>query len=232
MTRLEFIQSLRAELRKLPPEEIVAATEFYEEYFDDALEALDTEGLTEAEAQRLREVTETRLAEDLGSPKTIAKQIRSDYAARLLEGEMPAGGKKVSVGHKLSAVWWVIIGICSAPVSIPIAVCIGCVAFGIIVSALSLMISIYIGIIGGAVGGIGFIVAGCAAIPVAITTAVMFIGAGLIAVAASAAAGVGAFIGTRELIRWLARVARDLNEKRKIKKLNRMTGGAGYEYAK
>ena len=31
MTRLEFIQSLRAELRKLPPEEIVAATEFYEE---------------------------------------------------------------------------------------------------------------------------------------------------------------------------------------------------------
>ena len=37
MTRIEFIQALRKELRKLPPEEIVAATEFFEEYFDDAL---------------------------------------------------------------------------------------------------------------------------------------------------------------------------------------------------
>ena len=232
MNRLEFIQSLRKELRKLPPEEIVEATQFFEEYFDDALEHLDTAGMTEEEAERHREMKEAEMIGELGSPKAIAKQIKADYASRILESEPQYAGRKVPVGHKLSAVWWVIIGICSAPVSIPIAVCIGCVAFGIAVSALSLMISIYIGIIGGAIGGLGFIVAGCAAIPVAITTAVMFIGAGLVAVAASAAAGVGAFIGTRELIRWLARVARDLNEKRKIKKLNRMTGGAGYEYAK
>ena len=39
MTRQEFIVTLREGLRKLPPEEIVAATEFYEEYFDEVLES-------------------------------------------------------------------------------------------------------------------------------------------------------------------------------------------------
>ena len=231
MTRLEFIQSLRRELRKLPPEEIVAATEFYEEYFDDALEALNTEGMTEEEARRLREDTEARLIEEIGSPKTAAKRIRSDYASRILEGETPASGEKVPVGHKLSAVWWVIIGICSAPVSIPLAIAIGCAAFGIITSALSVMISIYVIIIVGAIVGIAFVVAGCAAITTTASTAVMFIGVGLIAMAVAAAAGVGAFIGTRELIRWLARLAHSTNEKRKLKKISKMTGGEEYERA-
>jgi len=231
MTRLEFIQSLRKELRKLPPEEIVAATEFYEEYFDDALEALDTTGMTEEEAQRLREDTEARMIDEIGSPKAAAKQIRSEYAARILEGETPASGKKVPVGHKISAVWWVIIGICSAPVSIPLAIAIGCAAFGIITSALSIMISIYVGIIACAIAGIGFVIAGCAAIPATVSTAAMFVGIGLIAMAAAAAAGVGAFIGTRELIKWLARLAHNINEKRKLKKLNKMTGGEEYERA-
>lgn len=231
MTRSEFIQDLRNELRKLPPEEIVAATQFYEEYFDDVLESLDTSGMTEEEAQQLREETEQKIVEEIGSPKAAAKQIRTEYATRILEGEPAAGGEKVSVGHKISAVWWVIIGICSAPVSIPLAIAIGCAAIGIIVSALSIMISVYCGIIAAAVAGIAFIAAGCAAIGTAGTTAVMLIGFGLSSIAVAAAAGVGAFIGTRELIRWLARVARRLNEKRKMKKYENMRGGAGYENA-
>lgn len=229
MTRLEFIQSLRRELRKLPPEEIVAATEFYEEYFEDALDSLNTEGMTDEEAQRLREETEARLVEEFGSPKAAAKQIRSEYASRILEGETPAGTQKVSMGHKLSAVWWLIIGICSAPVSIPIAISIGCIAFGIIVAALSVMISIYVGIIAAAIGGIGLVVIGCAAVSAAMTTAAMFTGMGLIALAISAAAAVGAFIGTKKMIRGLARLAHRINEKRKLKKADRMRGGAGYE---
>lgn len=231
MTRLEFIESLRKELRKLPPEEIVAATEFYEEYFDDALETLDTAGLSEEEAQKLREDTDAQLIERIGGPKTAAKQIRTDYASRILEGETPASGEKVPVGHKISAIWWVIIGICSAPVSIPLAIAIGCAAFGIISSALSIIITIYVCIICGAIAGIAFFIAGCAAIPVTATTAALFTGIGLIAMAVSAAAGVGAFIGTKELIRWLARLAHNISEKRKLKKMNKMTGGEEYERA-
>ena len=231
MTRSEFIQDLRNELRKLPPEEIVAATEFYEEYFDDVLESLDTAGMTEEEVRQLRVTTEQRIVREIGSPKAAAKQIRTEYASRILEGEPPAGGEKVSVGHKISAVWWVIIGICSAPVSIPIAIAIGGAAIGIIVSALSVMFSVYAGIIAVALAGIGLIAAGCAALSIAVSTGVMFIGGGLIAVSASAAAGVGAFIGTRELIKWLARLARRLNEKKKMRKYNKLKGGAEYENA-
>lgn len=231
MTRIEYIQTLRKELRKLPPEEIVAATEFFEEYFDEALDALDTEGLSQEAAQQLREETMARLIEEAGSPRTVARQIRAEYASRILEGESAPDGKKATVGSRISAIWWVIIGICSAPVSIPVAICIGCVAFGIIVTVLSIMISIYSGIIGAAIGGICALVMGCLAIPTVLSTAALLIGIGLITLALTAAAGVGAYIGTRELIRWLARLGRSINEKRRLKKLNKMTGGAGYETA-
>ena len=231
MTRQVFIQTLRHELRKLPPEEIVAATEFYEEYFDDVLESLDTSGLTEEEAQRLRMQTEEERVAELGNPKAIATQIKSDYAARILEGETAGSGEKVTAKNKISAIWWVIIGICSAPVSIPLAIAIGCAAFGIISTALTVIITVYCCIIGAAIGGIGFLVIGCAALGTAPTTGVLFLGIGLMALAISAAAGVGAFIGTRELIRWLARLARGISEKRRRNRLNKMTGGAGYERA-
>ena len=86
MTRSEFINNLRKELRKLPPEEIVAATEFFNEYFDDALESVNTDGLTEKKAEELIEKKEEELVRELGSPKTAAKQIKADYASRILEG--------------------------------------------------------------------------------------------------------------------------------------------------
>ena len=66
MTRQEFIVTLREGLRKLPPEEIVAATEFYEEYFDEVLES--------------GEKTEEEILDELGSPKRIAAQIRADLS--------------------------------------------------------------------------------------------------------------------------------------------------------
>lgn len=231
MTRQEFITVLRRELRKLPPEEIVAATEFYEEYFDEVLEALPTDGLTEEEILQKRARAEADLVEEIGGPRKAAKLIKSDYASRILDGEPTASGEKPSIGSRLSAVWWVIIGICSAPVSIPLAICIVIAAVSIIGSALSFMLSVYVGIIVGAAAAIGFIVVGIAALATAASTGVMLIGLGLMAAAVSAAAGVGAWIGTRELIRWLARVARNLNEKRRIKKMNQMRGGAGYERA-
>ena len=113
---------------------------------------------------------------ELGSPKAIAKQIKADYASRILESEPQYAGRKVTVGHKLSAVWWVIIGICSAPVSIPIAICIGCVAFGILAAIFSVMISIYSAIIGVAAAGLAAFVAGFVFLPAAASSGVMTIG--------------------------------------------------------
>lgn len=229
MSRQEFIQTLRRELRKLPPEEIADATAFYEEYFDDVQESLDTEELAEDAAQALILQTETRLTEALGSPRTIAAQIKSDYAARILEGESTASGEKVKAKHKISAIWWVIIGICSAPVSIPLAIGIGCTAFAVVIGALSVILGIYAGIIGGFLGGIAAAVCGCVFMTSSLSAGVMCLGIGLLAMAASAAAGLGACIGTRELIRALARLARSLAAKRRRNKIEKMRGGAGYE---
>ncbi len=231
MNRQEFIQALRQELRKLPPEEIASATEFYEEYFDEVLESLNTEGMTEEEAKAFLLQEEQRLAQELGSPKSIAAQIKSEYAARLLEGDPGISAENATAGSRLSAIWWVIIGICSAPVSVPLAIVIGCAAIAAICGLISLMAGIYAGIIGGAAGGLVATVCGFLFMGSSTACGVMVLGFGLLALSVCVAAGAGAFIGTRALIRGLAHLARTLNEKRRRNRLNRMRGGAGYEKA-
>ena len=65
MNRREFIARLKEEISRLPQEEIEAAVEYYEEYFD------------EAGADKEQDVLER-----LGSPKKVASQIKSEYAVR------------------------------------------------------------------------------------------------------------------------------------------------------
>ena len=209
MNREEFILILRKELSKLPPEEIVEATQYFEEIFEDATAGMD-------DAQRLAE--EQRLIGEFGNPKRIAASIKADYAARILEGEETAEGKKPGTCKKLSAVWWVIIGICSAPVSIPLAIGIIC----IVITLIGAIISLYGGIIAAILAGIAVVVFGFACLTSSIASGLMAIGGGLLLLAGSAAAAGGAFIGTKELVRWIARNIRGANEKRK---LNKMTDG-------
>jgi len=209
VNREEFILTLRKELSKLPPEEIVEATQYFEEIFEEATAGMD-------DAQRLAE--EQRLIGEFGNPKKIAASVKADYAARILEGEETVEGKKPGTGKKLSAVWWVIIGICSAPVSIPIAVCIVL----IVISLIGAIISLYGGIISAIIAGIAVVVFGFACLSSSVATGLMAIGGGLLLLAGSAAAAGGAFIGTKALILWIAKKIRDANNKRK---LNKMTNG-------
>ena len=201
MTRQEFIITLREGLKKLPPEEIVAATEFYQEYFDEVLES--------------GEKTEEEILDELGNPKRIAAQIRADYAARILEGDETLLGEKPTTKKKLSAAWWVIIGIISAPVSIPLAIC----AFWVVFGAACAAVGLAAGIIGAAVGGIGCLVFGFVAMADAVTSGIMMIGIGLIILAASVAAGAGLFIGVRAAVKAIAKAISRGREKHRIKKL-------------
>ena len=201
MTRQEFIVTLREGIRKLPPEEIVAATEFYEEYFDEVLEA--------------GEKTEEEIVSELGNPKRIASQIKAEYAARLLDGDESLLDKKPTVRKRLSAAWWVIIGIVSAPVSIPIAICAVLVLFG----AGCAVVGLAAGIIGSAVAGLGCTVFGFVALADAASSGVMMIGLGRIALAASVAAGAGLFLGVRAAVRTIAKAIRRSREKHRMKRL-------------
>ena len=204
MTRQEFIVTLREGIKKLPPEEIVAATEYFEEYFDETLEA--------------GEKTEEEIIEELGNPKKIAAQIKADYAARILDGDETVLGEKPTVKKKISAVWWVIIGIVSAPVSIPIASGIAAVAFAILTGVIA-------GVIGVAATGVGCIVLGCMALNDVVSTGILFWGVGLICLAAAVAAGMGVFIGVRAAVRKIAQTIRRRRENRERERLAEMSGG-------
>ena len=106
MNRAEFMKILRSELRRLPEDERNSALEYYEEYFD------------EAGPQK-----EQQVLENLGNPKKIAGQIKADYAMQQLDQEEMPTAKK-----GWSAFKWAIVGICSAPISIPVAIVLVCVA--------------------------------------------------------------------------------------------------------
>ena len=201
MTRQEFIVTLREGIRKLPPEEIVAATEYFEEYFDEVLET--------------GEKTEEEIIEELGNPKKIAAQIKADYAARLLDGDESLLDPKPTTKKKLSAAWWVVIGIVSAPLSIPAAIG----AFWLLVGAIGTVIGLAAGIIGAAVAGLGCVVFGFAAMAGAVSSGIMIVGIGLIVMAAAVAAGVGLFFGVRAAVKAIAKAIRRGREKHRIKKL-------------
>ena len=225
MNRQDFIASLRRELSKLPPEEIADATEFYEEYFDEVLENLDVEGLTDEEAQAKRSKKEAELVQEIGSPKSIANQIKAEYASKILEGSETPQGKAPSVGHKLSAIWWVIIGICSAPVSIPVAIGLICVVFGILTGLVGLIFGIFAMIAGLIVGSISALAVGITSLSISPAAGCMCIGGGLMGIALAAAGLVGAVLVIKEIVLALARYFTKLNEQRKMKKLEKMTRG-------
>lgn len=192
MNRNEFIAMLRKELSKLPQDEIDAAVEYYEEYFDEAGEDREAE-----------------LIQELGSPKKIAAQIKSEYTARKLDEEGASTAKK-----GVSAIWLVILGICSAPVSVPIAIVLVALAACGFAVAIAIVVSVFAAIIGAVIGAIGMVVMGVLALPVAISTALLFIGGGVLVMAAFAVLGVLAVIALKKMVSAMVSAIRRHNERK------------------
>ena len=195
MNRQEFILTLREELAKLPPEEIVEATEYFEECFADA-----TEGLSEEAAL----AEEERLIKEFGSPKRIAAQIRADYAARLLDGDETVRDRNPGAKKKLSAIWWILIGLCSAPVAIPVAIC-------VFIALFCLLLGVVCGLFGGIVGlGLGI-----STLTSSVAAGVMTIGIALMILAVSAASMMAVIIAAKAIVK---AVSKKIKESRAAKK--------------
>ena len=176
MNRREFIARLKEEISRLPQEEIEAAVEYYEEYFD------------EAGADKEQDVLER-----LGSPKKVASQIKSEYAVRLFDEE-----EKPTVKKGLSAAWYVVLGICSAPVSIPLAVALGALAISIFVALICCVIGVFAGIAGCVLGAIAWI--------------------GLVGLSFMVAMGALLAMGVKAGTAAIVKTARRQNERRRIRK--------------
>lgn len=209
MNKEQFITSLRKELKKLPPEEIVSATEYYEEYFAEAaqgaVEAAAAEGSDVAAAQA---EAEARLIEEIGAPKTVAAQIKSEYASRILSGDETTLKYKPTVGHKISAAWWVLLGVLAAPVGIPLAIALGAVIFALLIALFAVIISLFCAAIGILVGGIASFIVGIISIGASFVTALMFLGGGLVLIALAILCGIGLIMVVKALIQVPVRLAR------------------------
>lgn len=197
MNRKEFIDKLRREISKLPQDEIDAAIEYYEEYFDEA-----------------GPENEQEILERLGSPKKVAAQIKSQYAVRLFDDE-----EKPTARKGVSAIWYVIIGICAAPVSIPLAIALGAVAMAIFVSVVCCIVAVFAGIIGCIAGAVACIVIGIMAIPAAFSSSVLLVGTGLGALGFMAAMGVLLFMGVKAATNAIIRAVRRRNDRKNIEKM-------------
>ncbi|MBQ1395062.1 MAG: DUF1700 domain-containing protein [Lachnospiraceae bacterium] len=212
MTKEQFITSLRRELKKLPPEEVVSATEYYEEYF---AEALDNPELTAEELA----AEEARLIGEIGSPKAVAAQIKSEYASRVLSGDETTLKYKPTVGNKISATWWIILGVLAAPVGIPIAIALGAVVFSLWIAVFAVVISLYAGGIGILAGGLAALVLGIIALVSSFSTGLMCIGGGLALVALAVLLGLGLTLLIRKMVQLPAKLAHRSKDK----------GGNNYE---
>lgn len=205
MNRTEFMAALRKELSRLSSEEIEAAIEYYEEYFDEA-----------------GPENEQQVIESLGSPKKVAAQIRSEYGARILNEEM----ENPPARKKLSAVWWVVLGICTSPISIPL---IGLAICGVVV-AVAVAIAILAGIAGGIIGAVAFVAIGIISIPVAFSTALFFIGVGLASLAVLAILGALCILGIKAAVKAIARSAKRRGERRRAEKQKQADAQSQWKY--
>ena len=102
MTKSEYMKKLSYSLRRLPKEDFNQAIDYFEEYFAEA-----------------GEENEQQAIEDLGSPEDAAKELIMNLAEKNME-QPPK-----TVKHSFKAVWIGILGICAAPIALPIALSCG-----------------------------------------------------------------------------------------------------------
>ena len=113
-TKQEFMWKLERAINKMPLEDRLKALRYYNEYFD------------EAGPER-----EAELLNQLENPDVIAKRIMAEYAVSQTEKRepIPQSGRK-----QLRYIWMILLGICAAPIAIPMVIAIVAVAFSLLVT--------------------------------------------------------------------------------------------------
>ena len=139
MRKEEFMRELEYLLQDIPDEEKADALAYYQDYLEEAG--------PENEQQAIA---------DLGSPDEAAKALIVDLAAQNIK-EKP---KTMKGG--LSALWIAVLAVCSAPVTLPIAICllaviavvlfcVGIALFCVVISAVAVAASGILTLFGGIV---------------------------------------------------------------------------------
>ena len=137
MTKTEYMKKLAHNLRRLPKEDYDRAVEYFEEYFAEAGQENEQQAIS-----------------DLGSPDEAAKALIVDLAAQNIK-EKPKTMKR-----GLSTLWIAVLAVCSAPVTLPVAICIlavigavllcvGIALFCVVITAIAVAASGILSLFGG-----------------------------------------------------------------------------------
>lgn len=191
MGKNEYLRTLARELRKLPKEEFDTAMDYYTEYFEDAGPEKEQE-----------------IIQELGTPREVAYQIITDAAIKRME-------EQVDVKKGFSTLWIIILGICAAPVALPMA-------FAMVVLFASMLL-VVVAFVGSAIlvdlcalaGGIVTAFCGIYLLFTQPATGIALLGLGM------AAVGIGIFVGFgiigigKRMVKGIGKMFRNILKRRK-----------------
>ncbi len=225
MNRKEFLRKLQLELYKLPRHEIDDAIAYYNEYFEEA-----------------GPENEENVIRELGSPSKIATQIKADYAVRQLEN-IDGRGRQSNGGDgnnnrkppgKLSAAWWVVIGIIggifAAPVAIPVAIVLAALLVGLFIGIVGMFFAALITTIVLIILSIAAIIFGLTLLATSAPLAILVIGLGLMGISVMALLTVGIISLANLFFRFIARKHREGQIKKAQKKEALKNQGEGEKH--
>lgn len=121
MNKKAFMEELKRRLKHLPKDDREDALTYYEEY------------LADMDLEETADVTDC-----LGSPAEIAREIIVNCTEKRIDNQKENGGVKNSA----VMIWTVILGICAAPIAIPLMGVLLCVLFAILLVVISCVLAI------------------------------------------------------------------------------------------
>ena len=182
MDKNEYLSRLRKKLKRLPPEDINDAMEYYEEYLEDA-----------------GPENEAAVIAAWGSPDAVASQVLADYAVKQM-------GKNPSARKGLSTIWIVLLAIFASPLAIPVAAVIAIMVLVLTAVVFIVIACVYITAVSlAAAGAVTFIIGICLLFS-SFPTGIFYVGAGLFAAGAGTAVFVFAVWFSKKAISLIAKM--------------------------
>ncbi|MCU6748612.1 MULTISPECIES: DUF1700 domain-containing protein [Lachnospiraceae] len=178
MTKKEYMRQLAGKLRRLPKEDYDKALAYFDEYFEEAGPENEQQAIT-----------------DLGSPEEAAKELIMQLAGQNSK-EPPKTMKK-----GISAVWVGILGVCAAPIALPLALAIIIVAVALLITVFAVLLSLIFSAVAVAAGGILSILGGVILLFRTFPDGLCNLGIGIFALGA----GILCIYGTIFLTTWFLR---------------------------
>lgn len=179
MTKKEYMEQLKARLKRLPKEDFERAVEYYEEYFAEA-----------------GEENEQKAIEDLGNPQEAADQIICDMAIAYSEEPVQ------NVKKGMNALWVGILAVCAAPIALPL-VFVGITLLAVVfVVIFAFLAAFMLTAVSFAIMGPISVVSGFTALTRSIPVFLTCVGMGFIMTGIGAASAYGLYLLCKKYIAW------------------------------